>query len=171
MDHFALPGDDLVSARNNRTLQRNFQGYSTHRHCDLIGLGVSSISNIGNSYAQNSVTTMEYEALIEAGRLPIRKGLAIDDDDVLRADVIQNLMCYDELDFARFESRYDIQFRDYFAAELMRLEALASDGLITMNDSGIVVTASGRLLMRNIAMQFDRHLNQAANAELFSKAI
>jgi oxygen-independent coproporphyrinogen-3 oxidase len=171
MDHFALPGDDLVSARNNRTLQRNFQGYSTHRHCDLIGLGVSSISNVGNSYAQNSVTTMEYEALIESRRLPLRKGLAIDDDDVLRADIIQDLMCYDELEFAKFESRYGIRFCEYFADECMRLEALATDGLIEMNDGGIAVTASGRLLMRNIAMQFDRHLNQAANAEQFSKAI
>jgi oxygen-independent coproporphyrinogen-3 oxidase len=171
MDHFALPDDDLVSARNNRTLQRNFQGYSTHKRCDLIGLGVSSIAHVGNSYAQNSVTTMEYEALIESGRLPVRKGIAIDDDDVLRADVIQDLMCYDELEFAKFESRYDIRFCDYFADELMRLETLASDGLINMNDSGIAVTASGRLLMRNIAMQFDRHLNQAANAGQFSKAI
>ena len=106
MDHFALPDDDLVKARNNRTLQRNFQGYSTHRRCDLIGLGVSSISNIGNSFSQNAVTTMEYEALIESGNLPVRKGLAIDADDVLRADLIQNLMCYDELDFAKFEKRY-----------------------------------------------------------------
>jgi len=171
MDHFALPDDDLVSARSNRTLQRNFQGYSTRRHCDLVGLGVSSISNVGNSYAQNSLTTMEYEALVESGRLPIRKGLAIDDDDVLRADVIQDLMCYDELEFARFEGHYDIQFREYFAAELMRLEALQRDGLVEMNDSGVAVTASGRLLMRNIAMQFDRHLNQAAHGEQFSKAI
>ncbi len=171
MDHFALPDDDLVSARNNRTLQRNFQGYSTHKRCDLIGLGVSSIAHVGNSYAQNSVTTMEYEALIESNRLPVRKGLAIDGDDVLRADLIQDLMCYDELNFAKFESRYDIRFRDYFADELMRLKPLASDGLIELNDSDIAVTASGRLLMRNIAMQFDRHLGQTSNGEQFSKAI
>ena len=171
MDHFALPDDDLVRARNNQTLQRNFQGYSTHRNCDLVGLGVSSISNVGNSYAQNSVTTMEYEALIESGRLPVRKGLAIDDDDVLRADVIQDLMCYDELEFAKFESRYGVRFREYFAAELIRLEPLARDGLIEINDTGVSVTASGRLLMRNIAMQFDRHLNQAAKSAQFSKAI
>jgi oxygen-independent coproporphyrinogen-3 oxidase len=171
MDHFALPDDDLVVARKNRTLQRNFQGYSTHRNCDLVGLGVSSISNIGNSYAQNSVTTMDYEALIESGRLPVCKGLAIDDDDLLRADIIQDLMCYDELDIGKFENCYDIRFREYFAAELIRLEALARDGLVEINDSRVAVTASGRLLMRNIAMQFDRHLDQAANAEQFSKAI
>lgn len=171
MDHFALPEDDLVHARNNRSLQRNFQGYSTHRHCDLVGLGVSSISHVGNSYAQNSVTTMEYEALIESGRLPVRKGLAIDVDDVLRGDLIQDLMCYDEIDFAKYESRYDIRFREYFADELLRLEILARDGLIELNDSGIAVTACGRLLMRNIAMQFDRHLGQAAAEKQFSRAI
>ena len=171
MDHFALPDDDLVKARNNHTLQRNFQGYSTHKRCDLIGLGVSSIANVGNSYSQNSITTMEYELIIESGRLPITKGLAIDDDDVLRADVIQALMCYDQLDFDAFGKRHDISFRDYFADELMRLETLAADRLIEIDDSGITVTACGRLLMRNIAMQFDRHLNKAANSEQFSKAI
>ncbi len=171
MDHFALPDDDLVKARNNHTLQRNFQGYSTHKRCDLIGLGVSSIANVGNSYSQNSITTMEYELIIESGRLPITKGLAIDDDDVLRADVIQALMCYDQLDFDEFGKRHDISFRDYFADELMRLETLAADRLIEIDDSGITVTACGRLLMRNIAMQFDRHLSKAANSEQFSKAI
>jgi oxygen-independent coproporphyrinogen-3 oxidase len=171
MDHFALPDDDLVKARNNHTLQRNFQGYSTHKRCDLIGLGVSSIANVGNSYSQNSITTMEYELIIESGRLPVRKGLAIDDDDVLRADVIQALMCYDQLDFEEFGMRHSISFRDYFADELMRLETLAADRLIEMDNSGITVTACGRLLMRNIAMQFDRHLNKAANSEQFSKAI
>ena len=171
MDHFALPDDDLVKARNNHTLQRNFQGYSTHKRCDLIGLGVSSISNVGNSFSQNSITTMEYELIIESGRLPVRKGLAIDDDDVLRADVIQALMCYDQLDFDEFGKRHNISFRDYFADELMRLEKLAEDRLVEIDGDGITVTACGRLLMRNIAMQFDRHLNQAANAEQFSKAI
>ena len=171
MDHFALPDDDLVRARNNHTLQRNFQGYSTHKRCDLIGLGVSSIGNVGNSYSQNSITTMEYELLIESGRLPVRKGLAIDDDDVLRADVIQALMCYDQLDFDEFGKRHNISFRDYFVDELMRLETLAEDRLIEIDDSGITVTACGRLLMRNIAMQFDRHLNKTANSERFSKAI
>ena len=171
MDHFALPDDDLVKARNNHTLQRNFQGYSTHKRCDLIGLGVSSISNVGNSFSQNSITTMEYELIIESGRLPVRKGLAIDDDDVLRADVIQALMCYDQLDFDEFGKRHNISFRDYFADELVRLEKLAEDRLVEIDGDGITVTACGRLLMRNIAMQFDRHLNQAANAEQFSKAI
>jgi oxygen-independent coproporphyrinogen-3 oxidase len=114
---------------------------------------------------------MEYELIIESGRLPVCKGLAIDDDDVIRADAIQALMCYDQLDFDDFGKRHNISFRDYFADELARLETLAEDRLIEIDDSGITVTACGRLLMRNIAMQFDRHLHTTANSEQFSKAI
>ncbi|MGA8203189.1 MAG: oxygen-independent coproporphyrinogen III oxidase, partial [Woeseiaceae bacterium] len=106
MDHFALPGDELVEARRDRTLQRNFQGYSTHRHCDLVGLGVSSISSIGNVFAQNAVTTLEYQTLLEAGKLPVRKGVTVDADDRLRAAAIQALMCYDELRFDEFEAEH-----------------------------------------------------------------
>ncbi|MCP4335003.1 MAG: oxygen-independent coproporphyrinogen III oxidase, partial [Gammaproteobacteria bacterium] len=110
MDHFALPDDELVAARSNGTLQRNFQGYSTHRQCDLVSLGVSGIGNIGNLFAQNAITTMEYEALIENGEFPIRKGIEVDDDDLLRADVIQALMCYDSLSFDDFGAEHDIDF-------------------------------------------------------------
>ncbi|MGI9201211.1 MAG: oxygen-independent coproporphyrinogen III oxidase [Woeseiaceae bacterium] len=171
MDHFALPEDDLVRARRSRTLQRNFQGYSTHRHCDLVGLGVSSISKIGNSFAQNATTTMEYQALIENGRLPIRRGIAIDDDDLIRADVIQTLMCYDEVVFAEFNSQYSFSFRDYFATELESLAPHVADGLVEMDNHRMRVTPCGRLLMRNIAMQFDRHLDHDSEIERFSKAI
>ena len=114
---------------------------------------------------------MEYEALIETDRLPVRKGIAIDEDDVLRADIIQTLMCYDELDFADFEGRYRISFCEYFRSELCGLEDLAQDGLIAMDRSGVRVTACGRLLIRNIAMQFDRHLDQGGESQRFSKAI
>jgi oxygen-independent coproporphyrinogen-3 oxidase len=171
MDHFALPDDDLVRARESRTLQRNFQGYSTHRNCDLVGLGVSSISKIGNSFAQSATTTMEYQALIENGRLPIRRGIAIDDDDLIRSDVIQTLMCYDEVVFAEFDSRYQFSFRDYFATELANLAPHLADGLVETDHHSLRITPSGRLLMRNIAMQFDRHLDHAAETERFSKAI
>ena len=171
MDHFALPGDDLVTARREGTLQRNFQGYSTHRQCDLVSLGVSSISNIGRVYAQNAVTTMEYESLIEAGKLPIRKGLRVDDDDALRAAVIQALMCYDAVDFAAFERDHGVRFRDYFDAELGRLAPLAEDGLLTLDEDGIRVTPKGRLLLRNVAMVFDRYITSAGNDGRYSKAI
>jgi oxygen-independent coproporphyrinogen-3 oxidase len=171
MDHFALPDDDLVQARHKRTLQRNFQGYSTHRQCDLIGLGVSSISHVGNSYSQNAITTMEYEALIENGQIPVRRGIAVDDDDVIRANVIQALMCYDRLDFADFEKQYGVSIIDYFVDEIARLTPLIKDKLVRLSDDGINVTPRGRMLMRNIAMIFDRHLGPAAIAERFSKAI
>ena len=171
MDHFALPEDELVLARKNGTLQRNFQGYSTHRDCDLVALGVSAIGSIGNVFAQSSVTTMEYETLIENGQLPIRKGIAVDDDDLLRADVIQALMCYDELSFEEFGAKHDIDFAQYFAAEIERLQPLADDDLIELDQSGIVITQKGRLLLRSIAMVFDRYIDQAQNDNRFSKAI
>ena len=171
MDHFALPEDELVIARKNGTLQRNFQGYSTHRDCDLVALGVSAIGSIGNVFAQNAVTTMEYEALIENGQLPIRKGTTVDDDDLLRADVIQALMCYDELSFDQFGEDHGIDFASYFAAEIKRLQPLADDGLIKLSESGVTITESGRLLLRSIAMVFDRYIDQAENDNRFSKAI
>ena len=171
MDHFALPDDELVLARGDGTLQRNFQGYSTHGGCDLIGLGVSSISSIGNVYAQNAVTTMEYETLIENGHLPVKKGVAVDEDDLLRADVIQALMCYDRLDFDAFDASHGVDFRDYFKSELDRLQPLASDELIELDADGISITAKGRLLLRCIAMVFDRHLVEIDTDKRFSRAI
>ena len=171
MDHFALPGDELVQARENGTLQRNFQGYSTHRQCDLIALGVSGIGGIGNMFAQNSVSTIEYEDIIERGELPIVKGLLVDDDDLIRAAVIQDLMCYDSLSFDDFSARHGIDFRDYFKAEIEKLDVLEKDGLITVSDAGIEITPSGRLLLRNIAMTFDRYIDLEENDSRFSKAI
>ena len=171
MDHFALPDDELVRARLDGTLQRNFQGYSTHRQCDLVSLGVSSISNIGNLFAQNAITTMEYEKIIESGELPIKKGILVDDDDLLRADVIQALMCYDKLSFDDFGAEHGIDFRVYFADEVKRLAPLADDGLIELDGSGVVITQKGRLLLRNIAMTFDRYINLEEDESRFSKAI
>jgi oxygen-independent coproporphyrinogen-3 oxidase len=171
MDHFALPDDELVLARSNGTLQRNFQGYSTHRQCDLISLGVSGIGNIGNLFAQNAITTMEYEAIIENGELPIKKGILVDDDDLLRADVIQALMCYDSLSFDDFGRDHGIDFREYFAREIERLGPLVDDGLIELDDEGVAITEKGRLLLRSIAMVFDRYIDQAENDNRFSKAI
>ena len=171
MDHFALPDDELVMARRDGTLQRNFQGYSTHRHCDLISMGVSSISNIGNVFSQNSVSTAEYEALLEDNQLPVRKGLAVDADDLIRADAIQSLMCYDELVFDEFNEKNAIVFQNYFAAELDQLRPLAEDELIELSERGIRITPKGRLLLRNIAMTFDRYFNDAENDNRFSRAI
>ena len=171
MDHFALPEDDLVKAQQNGTLQRNFQGYSTHGGCDLVGLGVSSIGHIGNTFAQNTPSTIEYETLLHEGKMPVLKGIEVDDDDLLRADVIKQLMCYDRLEFAEFSAAHRIDFATYFDDELDRLEPLALDDLVDLTDTAIVVTPKGRLLLRSIAMVFDRHLNRADNDGRFSKAI
>lgn len=171
MDHFALPEDELVLARANGSLQRNFQGYSTHRDCDLVALGVSAIGNIGNVFAQNSATTKEYQALTENGQLAIRRGLVVDQDDRIRAAAIQALMCYDSLKFADFNAAHDIDFVRYFTAELERLPALAADGLIRLDSSAIEITEKGRLLLRSIAMVFDRYIDHTQNDNRFSKAI
>jgi oxygen-independent coproporphyrinogen-3 oxidase len=170
MDHFALPDDDLVAAKENGTLQRNFQGYSTHGDCDLIGLGVSAISRIGNAFAQNSTSTSEYETLLSCGTLPVNRGIEVDQDDCIRADVIQQLMCHDGLCISDFESAHGISFKSYFQDELNDLAPLVNDGLVNIDDGEIEITASGRLLMRSVAMVFDRHLQQATNNR-FSKAI
>jgi len=171
MDHFALPDDELVLARENGTLQRNFQGYSTHRQCDLVSLGVSGIGGIGNMFAQNAISTIEYEEIIERGELPIKKGLLVDDDDLLRAAVIQDLMCYDSLSYDDFGARHNIDFREYFEAEIKKLKVLEDDDLIELSDEGISITPKGRLLLRNIAMTFDRYIDLEENEHRFSKAI
>jgi len=171
MDHFALPDDDLVRAKQDGTLQRNFQGYSTHGGSDLVSLGVSAIGNIGNTYAQNSVSTIEYESLVSNKRLPIKKGLMVDEDDQIRAAAIQGIMCHDGIDYAVFGQQHSINFGEYFAPELQRLADLAQDDLIVITDNAITVTAKGRLLLRSIAMIFDRYLSAAAADKRFSQAI
>ncbi len=171
MDHFAVPDDDLVKAKASGTLQRNFQGYSTHGNCDLIGFGVSAIGHIGDAYAQNAVSTSEYEALLSDGKLPIRRGIEVDPDDRLRAEVIQNLMCHDRLSISDFENTHGIDFRSYFRDELENLEPLVQDGLVNVDDEEIEITGRGRLLMRSVAMVFDRYLNTDRNDGRFSKAI
>jgi oxygen-independent coproporphyrinogen-3 oxidase len=171
MDHFALPGDDLVRAQRDGSLQRNFQGYSTHAACDLIGLGVSAIGSIGASFAQNTPSTIEYEALIGERKLPLKRGLVVDADDQLRAKVISALMCYDHLNYFDFDRQYGIDFSDYFAPELRMLLPLEQDGLVAIDEEGIRISAKGRLLLRSIAMVFDRYLSNEENDGRFSRAI
>ncbi len=160
MDHFALPGDDLAIAQAEGSLQRNFQGYSTHARSDLIGLGMSSISHVGASFSQNARDLPNYEAAIDTGRLPICRGLALDADDLIRADVIEQLMCSDEVDVRRIEAAHHIDFASYFREALDQLAALAADGLVSLSPTRIAVHARGRLLLRNVAMCFDRYLGR-----------
>lgn len=158
MDHFALPADPLVQAQAAGTLRRNFQGYSTHAECDLIGLGMSAIGRVGDCYAQNARDLAGYYAALDAGRLPIVRGVVLDDEDVLRSELIQSVMCHDGIDIPTIERRFGIRFSERFARELECLRALAADGLATVDDDAIRVTPSGRLLLRNIAMCFDAYL-------------
>lgn len=135
-------------------------GYTTHADCDLIGLGVSAISHIGDSFSQNPRDLAGWEAALDQGRLPVWRGLELDADDLLRGDVIQRLMCQREIDVAAVERRYGIDFAEYFAAGLDRLQTLAEDGLVTIEADRTAATSRGRLLLRIIAMCFDRYLNR-----------
>lgn len=170
MDHFALASDELAHAQREGTLYRNFQGYSTHADCDLVGLGVTAIGKVGDSYSQNERTIDAYATAIEAGRLPILRGIALDDDDRLRREVIMSLICRFELDIPAVEARFSIDFPAYFASELERLRAMAQDGLLDIDARGIQVRPAGRLLIRAICMVFDRYLAVRAAAH-YSKVI
>lgn len=166
MDHFALPDDELSRAQADGTLHRNFMGYTTHAETDLVGIGVSAISHIGNSFSQNYRDLPSWEIAIDEGRLPVWRGKALDQDDVIRADLIQQLMCHGEIQFAALESKYAIRFAQYFAAELKKLKELAADGLVEIHDECVRATARGRLLLRVVAMCFDKYLSMPATHEL-----
>ena len=171
MDHFAKPEDELVLAQENGTLYRNFQGYSTHSDCDLIGLGATSIGMVGPSYAQNMRSLDEYYERIDSGRLAVFKGVELSQDDLIRRDVITKLICHFSLKMADIESQWGIVFGDYFAAELARLKEMELDGLVKVDDRSIEVMPRGRLLIRNICMCFDAYINSKAAQGSFSKVI
>ncbi|WP_293931030.1 oxygen-independent coproporphyrinogen III oxidase [Iodobacter sp.] len=171
MDHFALPNDALAIAQRRGALHRNFQGYSTHADCDLMAFGVSAIGKVGRCYSQNVKDLTTYYAALDQNRLPVERGLSVTHDDLLRAAVIQSLMCQFELSFQPLELSYFIDFKSYFAEELMLLLPYQEDGLIAVLDDSIVVSPRGRFLIRSIAMIFDRYLRHAAPAGRYSKLI
>ena len=174
MDHFALPDDELVRAQRAGTLQRNFQGYSTRADCDLVALGVSAISKVGDSYAQNARTLNEYYRCIDAGDLAVQRGVLLGPDDRIRRDLIQRLMCATGCEFAALDSAHGIRFEDYFAAELKALAPLEQDGLVLRSGRALRLAARGRLLMRNVAMIFDAHLprsQQPGAVPRYSRAV
>ncbi len=171
MDHFALASDELVLAQQRGELQRNFQGYSTHARCDLIGLGMSAIGHVGDSFSQNVKDLGVYTAILDRGQLPIERGYTMSNDDRLRAKVIQEVMCHGKLDFKAISERFNIDFDEYFAAEIPRLQVLEKDGLIELGADNLRVTDRGRLLLRPIAMVFDYYLQHAKEQPRFSKVI
>jgi len=171
MDHFAKPDDELTIAQKNGELYRNFQGYATHADCDLVGIGITSIGTIANSFAQNARTMDEYNAKIDNGELAVFRGVEIDNDDLIRREAIMQLICHFKLNFSEVEKRFDICFSDYFSDELERYKTMVEDGLITMDDNTIEVTSRGRLLIRNICMVFDRYIKPDEETKRFSKLI
>jgi oxygen-independent coproporphyrinogen-3 oxidase len=167
MDHFAKPTDELARAQAAGSLHRNFQGYSTHADCDLVAMGTTAIGTVGGAFYQNYKDLETYGAALDAGRLPIAKGLDPDADDRLRRRVIMQLICQFELRYAEIAPDFALRF----APEMQRLKAMAKDGLLVLDTGGIRVTDKGRLLIRNICMVFDRHLPSSAETQRFSKAI
>jgi len=170
MDHFSRPDDELAIAQREGKLHRNFQGYSTHSDCDLIGFGVTSIGRVGDAYIQNVKELDQYDELIKQHKLPVFKGVELNDDDKLRREVISQLICHFDLTFANIEQAFSINFSDYFAKELLALMPMESDGLLTLASDGIKVLPAGRLLIRNICMVFDSYLAQKQQQQ-FSKVI
>ena len=171
MDHFAKASDELVQAQRAGTLQRNFQGYSTHGDCDIVGLGVSAIGRIGDSYSQNARDLIGYYAALDAGRLPVVRGLELDEDDLIRRDLINELMCHGVVDKQQFGARHRLAFDEYFVQGRQRMAPLIEDGLVLENAGQIQVTSRGRLLLRIIAMCFDAYLDDAAQAARYSRVI
>ncbi|MCG7584358.1 oxygen-independent coproporphyrinogen III oxidase [Photobacterium sp. OFAV2-7] len=171
MDHFALPDDELAVAQRNGILHRNFQGYTTQGDCDLLGLGVSAISMIGDCYAQNQKELKKYYASVNDKREALWKGVSLDDDDLLRREVIKALICNFQLDKHDIEQRFDLDFDTYFAEDLELLQTFINDELVTVDERYIQVELKGRLLIRNICMCFDKYLRDRARQQQFSRVI
>jgi len=171
MDHFARPDDELAIAQREGRLQRNFQGYSSNPDCDVLAFGVSGIGQVGTSYYQNHRDLAGYYEAIDQGVLPIKRGVALNADDVLRRAVIQALMCQFTLDIEQIETHYSIEFDRYFRDELIELEELADDELVTLEKNRITVTPQGRLLVRSVCMVFDRYLRESKGRARYSKVI
>ena len=171
MDHFAKPDDELAIAQEKGILHRNFQGYTTQEDADLLGMGVSAISLLGDSYAQNHKELKQYYAEVEMRSIALHKGLSMTKDDCLRRDVIKALICNFKLDYATFEQQYEIDFKAYFDEDLALLAPLAQDGLIEIGETGMQVSPKGRLLIRNICMCFDIYSRQQAKRQQFSRII
>lgn len=171
MDHFAKPDDELAVAMREKKLYRNFQGYSTNAGADLYALGITSISQLKNIYAQNYKTEKEYYTALDNEVLPTAKGYRLTEDDHLRRDVIMKLMCNFELDFSEIEQKYNIDFKKYFAWGLNNLKEMIDDELVELNDSGIKVKNMGRMLIRNIAMNFDGYIERKEDKAKYSRTV
>ncbi len=171
MDHFARPDDELAVAQRQGRLHRNFQGYSTQSECDLLAFGVSAIASIGPVYAQNHKIIDDYYDALDRDELPVMRGLELSADDVLRRSIIQALMCHFELSTESIEIAHLIRFDEYFADELADLREMEAAGLLEISDGWITVKPAGRMLVRVIAMVFDRYLRADRERARYSRVI
>ncbi|MFM7800614.1 MAG: hypothetical protein ACKO69_00460 [Limnohabitans sp.] len=171
MDHFALPHDSLSIAKRQGRLHRNFQGYTTRPDGDLLGLGVSSIGSMGASYVQNAKSLEEYSDLLQQGKFPVVKGVALSRDDLVRRSIIMALMCQGRVEMAGIEESHLLNFKKYFARELNQLEALVESGLVTLKPHAIEVTSLGWYVVRAIAMVFDKYVQADGQRAHFSKIL
>ena len=171
MEHFARPDDELSIAQQNGSLHRSFLGYAAHAQSDTIGLGVSAISQVGDNFSQNTTSLDQYQDALAHDRLPVVRGYRCTLDDLLRREIIQQLVCYFGLDFERIERAWNIDFRSHFASELRRLEGMVDDGLLEIEAGGIRVLTPGRLLVRNICMVFDSYQQSDKVTGLFSRSV
>ena len=171
MDHFAKPDDELAKLQREGKLHRNFQGYTTQEECDLLGLGVSSISQIGDCYAQNQKDIRPYYEAIDKDGHALWKGCSLNRDDEIRRVVIKQLICHFDLDMAKMDEKLGIKFEEYFAEDLKLLQTFIDDKLVEIADRKITISPTGRLLIRNICMCFDLYYRQKARQQQFSRVI
>jgi oxygen-independent coproporphyrinogen-3 oxidase len=170
MDHFARPTDELAIAQEQGSLHRNFQGYSTHADCDLIGMGVTAIGRVCDNYSQNVRNLEEYYEKVDAGLLPLERGVELEPDDLLRREIIVQLMCHFVLDIEMLEQKWRFSFASHFKEEIAELENLQKDGLLTLDQGTLQILPAGRMLVRNVCMVFDSYL-RSGNKGNFSKVI
>lgn len=171
MDHFAKPNDELAIAQQQGQLHRNFQGYTTQGECDLLGLGVSSISSVGKSFSQNYKDLKDYYNALDNHEHAVEKGVLLTQDDVIRGDVIKQLMCNFKLNKNSFNTRFNIDFDEYFACEICKLTPFVKDRLVTIDKTEISIRPIAKLLIRNICMTFDVYLQKQLNNQRFSRVI
>lgn len=171
MDHFALPDDPLAAARNNRTLRRNFMGYTTGRGLDLLAFGASGIASIGSSYSQSHKDIERYQASLATGTLPLLRGFLLSRDDEIRRELIIELFCTFHLDLAALSAHFDIDAPTYFDKELAALRAMEADGLVVVTPEAIEVTELGAVFIRNVCMVFDAYLEPAGEQQVYSRTV
>jgi oxygen-independent coproporphyrinogen-3 oxidase len=170
-DHFAKPDDELARALDEGRIHRNFMGYTVMPAADQIGVGVTAIGDVAGAYAANQRKLSAYQRAVEAGSLPLERGIARSAEDELRSAVIRRIICTLRLDFGWVEERFGIDFRAHFADALAELQGQAADGLVSLESNALSVTPLGRFFLRNICMPFDAYLKTPAEGPLYSRTV